>query len=207
MRELLKYNSAGTLNDYAITTLADYCMPTLLKAKPSNLVCVNKSFMGNPVHFLNRIKQEIDLFDCNCIALYESRKLMILLIYNQQLLCEILSCNENRKVLEVYGYDNCEDIVTSALKRIKQRYLDYCYFSAKFPHEIGIMLGYPHEDVEAFIKYEGKNYLLSGCWKVYHDVASAEITFELFHRIKEDTRKIITSGGNLKDLKEAYRIK
>ena len=31
-----------------------------------------------------------------------------------------------------------------------------------FPHEIGLLLGYPVEDVLGFIRYQGKNYLYTG---------------------------------------------
>ena len=36
-----------------------------------------------------------------------------------------------------------------------------------FPHEIGLLLGYPPEDVSGFIENGGKNFLCSGYWKVY----------------------------------------
>ena len=31
-----------------------------------------------------------------------------------------------------------------------------------FPHEIGLLLGYPVEDVLGFIRHQGKNYLYTG---------------------------------------------
>ena len=34
-----------------------------------------------------------------------------------------------------------------------------------FPHEIGLVLGYPPVDVEGFIKKEGRDFLYSGYWK------------------------------------------
>ena len=40
-----------------------------------------------------------------------------------------------------------------------------------FPHEIGVFLGYPLDDVKGFIKNEGKKYLMIGYWKVYSDLA------------------------------------
>jgi hypothetical protein len=53
---------------------------------------------------------------------------------------------------------------------------------SEFPHEIGLFLGYPADDVEAFIKYEGKNYASSRYWKVYHNIEEAN---EIFRRIEE----------------------
>lgn len=50
-----------------------------------------------------------------------------------------------------------------------------------FPHEIGLFLGYPPEDVEGFIhrKAEAK---LAGCWKVYGDVEAARRTFAKYKK-------------------------
>jgi hypothetical protein len=51
-----------------------------------------------------------------------------------------------------------------------------------FPHEIGVFLGYPAEDVLGFIINEGRNYVCCRHWKVYHDIERAQ---EMFRRIDE----------------------
>ena len=53
-----------------------------------------------------------------------------------------------------------------------------------FPHEIGIFLGYPLEDVIGFIENKGKNPKCSGCWKVYCNPQEAE---KMFCKIKKCT--------------------
>ena len=47
-----------------------------------------------------------------------------------------------------------------------------CYLQKEqlFPHEIGVFLGYPPEDVKAFIKQNGKGAVLCGYWKVYSNI-------------------------------------
>lgn len=42
------------------------------------------------------------------------------------------------------------------------------------------------EDVQGFIEFQGKNYLLSGCWKVYGDVEKARQTFALYHKVRRE---------------------
>jgi len=49
-----------------------------------------------------------------------------------------------------------------------------------FPHEIGLFLGYPPEDVAGFI--DRREARLSGCWKVYGDVEAARQTFARFRK-------------------------
>ena len=52
-----------------------------------------------------------------------------------------------------------------------------CRKGKRFPHEIGVLLGYPAEDVKGFVVNEGKNYLYSGYWKVYGDLSEAKQLF------------------------------
>ena len=47
------------------------------------------------------------------------------------------------------------------------RYRAYMNGSKIFPHEMGLLLGYPVEDVTGFMVHGGKNSLYSGYWKVY----------------------------------------
>ena len=44
---------------------------------------------------------------------------------------------------------------------------------AEFPHEIGLFLSYPPEDVQGFIDHHARDFKLSGLWKVYGDEAYA----------------------------------
>ena len=51
-----------------------------------------------------------------------------------------------------------------------------------FPHEIGLFLGYPPEDVRGFIENRAKGSRLTGYWKVYGDVNAAKKRFEAFRK-------------------------
>lgn len=50
----------------------------------------------------------------------------------------------------------------------------------EFPHEIGLFLGYPPEDVEGFIENRAQAYKCIGCWKVYGDEKKAREQFDAF---------------------------
>jgi len=54
-----------------------------------------------------------------------------------------------------------------------------------FPHEIGLFLGYPPEDVEGFISNRASGFKLLGTWKVYGDPAGAAKKFEMFERCRQ----------------------
>ena len=71
------------------------------------------------------------------------------------------------------------------LARLMERLKD----ADEFPHEIGLFLGYPPEDVEGFIQEpNGQKY--TGIWKVYGDVRSAG---EFLKAIKNVQRSIAGS--------------
>ena len=58
--------------------------------------------------------------------------------------------------------------------------------SPEFPHEIGVFLDYPLEDVIRFIEQRGSGYCCCGCWKAYSNEREARKRFALYdkcHRI------------------------
>lgn len=57
--------------------------------------------------------------------------------------------------------------------------------SPDFPHEIGLFLGYPFEDVKGFIENAGKNYICTGNWKVYCNECEAIKLFVKYKKCKD----------------------
>lgn len=51
-----------------------------------------------------------------------------------------------------------------------------------FPHEIGLFLSYPPEDVRGFIEHRGHESKCDGCWKVYGDAERATKTFRIYKK-------------------------
>ncbi|MDF2942374.1 MAG: hypothetical protein K0S01_1232 [Herbinix sp.] len=202
MSEHLKYIQNGTTQFFATYVLANYCMPTLLKVKPSNLINVNKIFITNEIDFFKDIANELEQFDSCYSILYEDDVMFIILIYNREHLFHTIILAENERFLKSFGYEFYGNIINSTIERLKQRYKNYKNRTMDFPHEIGVMLGYPLRDVEAFINNKGRNYILSGCWKVYHDVDNASKTFDDYRRIRENAIKVIDEGKTLRDILE-----
>ena len=72
--------------------------------------------------------------------------------------------------------------------------------SNDFPHEIGLFLGYPVEDVKGFIKYKGECSKCIGCWKVYGDVTKAEDTFDRYKKCTDEYMARFKQGTPLDQL-------
>lgn len=103
-------------------------------------------------------------------------KSVLVFVFNRKLLFDVITADRTRNFLISLGYPDDFTSVTPHLHRLVNR------FNGKVPHEVGIFLGYPLEDVIGFIENSGKNSLLSGYWKVYGDKARAVRLFREYRR-------------------------
>ena len=69
---------------------------------------------------------------------------------------------------------------------------------------MGVLLGYPIEDVTGFIENKGKNYLYSGYWKVYGNVQEKIRLFEGFQEAKERLIRLLDSGFSMEWIIQKY---
>ncbi len=67
----------------------------------------------------------------------------------------------------------------------------------EFPHEIGLFLGYPFEDVVGFIENHGRNSKYAGCWKVYSSVSRAKLMFEAYRHCTERCMSMFDGGADI----------
>ena len=66
-----------------------------------------------------------------------------------------------------------------------------------FPHEIGLFLGYPPEDVCGFIRNKGSGCKCVGCWKVYGDADKAQRTFDKYRKCTEICCTLAAKGYSI----------
>ncbi|MHB8128718.1 MAG: DUF3793 family protein [Mobilitalea sp.] len=204
MKDYLKCICEDMTRAYVIFLLVNHCMPVLLQLKPSNLIHVNKKYIAERADFLITVAKEIELFDCKYTVIYENTTRYLLFIYNEVYLEKVLRQEQKKVFLEAYHYTLDGETIENVVKEVKDRYSRYRNKKMEFPHELGILLGYPLCDVEGFINNKGRNYILCGFWKVYEDADQALITFENYRRIRENAIREITSGKTLKDIKIKY---
>ena len=123
----------------------------------------------------------------------------ILYLYRKRALEEILRNNAVRDFLRDFGY-NKEYSVERDLIRLSERVVLYGNGKADFPHEIGIFLDYPMEDVAAFIEKRGKDYLFSGYWKVYHNAGAARSKFEIYDVQRRSAVTELMQGKSISEI-------
>lgn len=115
-------------------------------------------------------------------------------VYRVSQLQRTLEQPEIRQFLGTCGYQDLSP--EAAIQRMKGR---VC-FSETFPHEIGVFLGYPLEDVKGFIAHGGKACKCTGCWKVYGDEQQAQKTFRQFKKCREVYRRLWQQGKSVQQL-------
>lgn len=203
-RDITKKNDLKYDVDFV---LAQYCMPTICKQKPSNLIQINKRMiLKGYTEFYELLVAEVTQFECNSSILFENERMAMILIYNMQLIDTLILNDNVSAFLKLYQYNVKNINVVEYLNHFKERYAEYWKNGGAFPHEIGIFLGYPLSDVEGFIKNHGQNYLLNGFWKVYQDREKTEEIFVMYQRLRENAIKLLLDGKKLKEINTSYLI-
>ena len=164
------------------------CAPVLKGVKISNLITM-KPGGGRKIRAYLKKSRII------CIPLYADAEKEVLFLYRYEQLERHLKNREVREFLRSCGYESFE--VASVLVRLRRRYRLYAGISKEFPHELGVLLGYPVGDVQGFIDNRGENSLTSRYWKVYQNPKEAEKIFDLYDRVKEQALKEIMCGRTL----------
>jgi len=99
------------------------------------------------------------------------------------------------KLLRECGYKKLGDI-ESMIDHLSERISQ----NSGFPHEIGLFLGYPYEDVKGFIDNNGKNCKCVGLWKVYSDEVETEKLFNKFRKCTDVYCRKLLEGLSLQRL-------
>ena len=65
---------------------------------------------------------------------------------------------------------------------------------------MGLLLGYPPEDVQGFIEHRAQDCKCVGCWKVYGDEEKARSLFAQYKKCTEIYCALWQSGSKLEQL-------
>ncbi len=172
--------------------LAHHCSPALAGIKPANLFsCLKKNFPAFEA-ILREYQTAFSGTDIRFCVLCECPKRYLLLVYREKPLMQQVSLPLVQQLLSQDGYPACADI-PQLLQHLQRRFSN----SSDFPHEIGLFLGYPPEDVIAFEQYKGQNFQLCGYWKVYTNPQSAKQLFYRYDRCREAVCRRLEQGATI----------
>lgn len=178
----------------------EVCAPTLRGVKPSNLFRYQPQNREELLNTLDYWDREIRPSGLRVRALKECSRTgaFLILVYRERWLQSILEKPSVRLFLKKSGY-RMRGRVDDFLSQLSDR---LC-MERDFPHEIGIFLGYPLQDVVGFIKNEGKNYTCSGYWKSYGDPQEAKERFDSYRECTQECRDKYRQGISIIQLIKA----
>ena len=96
------------------------------------------------------------------------------------------------------GPDPCEGCVAEA--SCARRHSNPWRPELAYPHEVGVLLGYPLADVRGFIERQGRGATDVGPWKTYGDVAQARATWDRLRTCERLARERWEHGATLEEL-------
>ncbi|MFI3114753.1 MAG: DUF3793 family protein [Clostridia bacterium] len=167
--------------------LIEKCSPTLAGIKTANLFSIKiyDDFFEN-LQKMNEKLQEKHVY-IKVLKIQNSNALLY--VYRKKSLLKDLNNNKVQEILSEIGYKqgNLDIILEKLASRIG--------FNDEFPHEIGLFLGYPLEDVVGFICNKGKKCAMCGYWKVYSDIDHAKKKFMQFDKCQRVYKKIWSEGS------------
>ena len=159
--------------------LVRHCAPTLAGLKTASLFTCpyeNRDALLDAVRRTNRRLRPKGL---RMLPLrFSDRKALIYLYRPKMLRCDLADDNAS-ELLHRCGYDTgtCEQCIVRLARKLRGR--------EDFPHEIGLFLGYPPEDVQGFIEHHACGCKCVGCWKVYGDEDAAKKKFAQYKKCTE----------------------
>ena len=158
--------------------IVKYCSPTLAGLKTGSLFSCSYDDQNELLGFLRELNIGLGSKGIRFLPLRLKNKKALIYAFRPSRLFTELKNEEAEKLLAERGYhtDHCGKCLARLRKRLGE--------SREFPHEIGLFLGYPVEDVKGFIENKAACAKCSGCWKVYGDEKKAK---QLFAQYKKCT--------------------
>ena len=171
-------------------TLAFHCAPALAGAKPADLISWPEGG-EQTARRLARLSRELEGTPVRLRLLGRRGGRSLVLVYRRDLLARQLSAPGVRALLRGAGYPagGPEAMLDELSDRLSR--------PGEFPHEVGLFLGYPPGDVEAFCLHRGRDCLLNGWWKVYTDPEGARRRFEEYRRCRLALYPPVRGGRSL----------
>ena len=153
--------------------------PTLAGLKTGNMFSYayeSREEVNRDLRRLNRILVPRGL---RVLPLRYNEKTVLLYLYRIDALRKDLSGREAAQILREVGYESADSdrCVVELINKLRS--------AKEFPHEVGLFLSYPPEDVRGFIEHREAGCKLVGTWRVYGDEDSARETFDRYRRCTE----------------------
>lgn len=153
-----------------------YAGPTIVGVKPATIMTLADT-KGLKKLWLTHGEELCEEYNINYYVLKEAAHKLTIMLYHPISLEVTLQREEHSHFLKQFGYKK-EESLTNKIQRLADRFESLC------PHEMGIFLGFPLDEVVAYMECPGRQCLLCGYWKVYNNIKIAQQAFDLYDDIR-----------------------
>lgn len=174
--------------------LIRHAAPTLAGLKTGSLFPCFAPHRAALLETLRRYNQLLRPRGLRLLPLRLGEERALLYLFRPAQLARDLSAPAAREILIQAGYPGAS--FRRCLGELKRRLAA----EGAFPHEVGLFLGYPPEDVRGFIRHRGRSCKLSGCWKVYGNETAARQCFAVYRSCTESYCRRWARGEDLTGL-------
>lgn len=171
-----------------------HCAPTLARIKTANLFTCEVESPEELKESLRKYNRKFVKKGLRILPLRYKDGRALIYVYRPSLLSQDLKHSYAKELLNSLGYipHSTGLSVARLVNRINE--------VGDFPHEIGLFLGYPPEDVRGFIEDGSRSYKCKGYWKVYSDEEKARRLFEKYRKCTSIYTAMWSQGRSLDKL-------
>ena len=190
IRNFMQYTKTLSSEEFIRNMLLCFGAPTIRGIKAATLLNFRRGCDENMRSLWREHADEwLSPFGVDWLLLNEHTDGMnaLVLIYRKELLARALCCDEACSLLKEYGYPLHD--VDACLECLREK------FCSGFPHEIGLFLDYPPEDVRGFIENrQAKKLSCPYYWKVYGCEKEAMRKFWKYKRAECEAARLMLTG-------------
>lgn len=171
-----------------------HCAPTLAAIKTGNLVSYPYTSAAEMRESVRSWNRRLRGKGVRVMPLrYRDARALLYIYRPSHLACDLRDPDAST-ILRRFGYapEKTGQCLLRLMKRLQE--------SDDFPHEIGLFLGYPPEDVAGFIRHHAKNYKCVGCWKVYGDAEKCRRLFASYQQCTKRYSDTLHSGADVVEM-------
>ncbi len=165
-----------------------HCAPTLAGIKTGNLF--NYSFSSEETFYdeLGEVNEKMNTKGIHLELLRIQGFNALILAYRPTYLARDLKQHGVGSFLEQFEHNKLNP--DYAISKLKER----ISYRNEFPHEIGIFIGYPIDDIIGFIENRGQNCKCAGFWKVYRNEKEAVKKFHRYDKCRDVYSSMFFNG-------------
>lgn len=174
--------------------LVEHCAPTFAGLKTGNLFRISYADIEAFREELRELNGILKKKGLRAVPVRMTAEFALVYLYRPDFLKRDLGCEEAARLLTSLGYEpqSVNRSVAFLARMMREKEV--------FPHEVGLFLGYPPEDVLGFMKSSREGVKCVGCWKVYGDETKARAAFWRFQRCREVFEENVQRGRKLEAL-------